>query len=88
MGKKGLDSANVFGSKKALNRILKMILYSAKKLSEKFSPTVGNHRYTWWDWTGRFLGPEGEEWPNCKKYSNGKRPEKVMKSAKKPTLDQ
>ena len=48
-GKKGLDSANIFGSKRALNRILKMIIYSAKKLSIKFSPTVGNHRYTWWD---------------------------------------
>ena len=49
MEKRGLDSANIFGSKKALNRILKTILYSAKKLSKKFSPTVGNHRYTWWD---------------------------------------
>ena len=49
MEKRGLDSANMFGSKMALNRILKMIIYSAKKLSKKFSPTVGNHRYTWWD---------------------------------------
>ena len=38
-GKKGLESANIFGSKKALNRVLKMILDLAKKLSEKLSPT-------------------------------------------------
>ena len=37
----GLDSANIFKQwlKKALNRMLKMILDSARKLSKKLSPT-------------------------------------------------
>ena len=37
--KEGLDSAKIYWLKKALNRMLKMILDSAKKLSKKLSPS-------------------------------------------------
>ena len=48
-GEKGLDSANIYWLKKALNRMLKVVLDTAKKLSRKLSPTQkGNHRSTWW----------------------------------------
>ena len=36
---KGVRQCKYIGSKKALNRMLKMILDSAKKLSRKLSPT-------------------------------------------------
>ena len=46
-GKKGLDSANIYWLKKALNRMLKVVLDTAKKLSRKLSPIQkGNHRST------------------------------------------
>ena len=61
MGKERLDSAKYIGSKKALNRMLKVILDSAKKALKKALPhTLDNQWSIWWGQAGRPLGPRGE----------------------------
>ena len=61
MGKREIRQCKYVSSKKALNRMLKVILDSAQKALKKALPhTIDNQWSIWWGQAGRPLGPRGE----------------------------